>query len=252
MVAAALAPVPVSASGVTNIYAVVFGGYAQENVFRREVTFVEDSLAREYGLQGYTVPLLNHAFTVDRIPLATASNLDATLKGLSAKMQPEDILLLYMTSHGSVADGLSVTLDYGLRFDRVDAPRIRKALDESGIKNRVVILSACYSGSMIDALKTDTSLIMTAAADDRTSFGCADTSELTYFADALFKQALPVEKDLVKAFRLAETHVIAREKAEEIQETSNPQIHIGPSIEAALRRYQHPAVPPVKNNNAAD
>ena len=243
-----LARLPASQPGVTNIYAVVFGGYAQENVFRREVAFVEDSLARLYGLQGYTMALLNHEFTVDRTPLATATNLDVTLKGLSAKMQPEDILLLYMTSHGSAEDGLSVTLDYNLRFDRVDAPRIRTALDASTIKNRVIILSACYSGSMIDALKTDASLIMTAAAADRPSFGCTDDAELTYFADALFKQALPVEPDFIKAFWLAVAHIHKRETDEGIEEASNPQIHVGPAIEAALRRYHPPAAPVVRDN----
>ena len=248
MIESALAHVPASALGITNIYAVIFGGYAQENVFRREVAFVEDTLARTYGLQGYIVPLLNHEFTVDRIPLATAANLEATLRGLSARMQPEDILLLYMTSHGDPEAGLSVTLDGNLRFDRVDGPRIRRALDASGIENRVIILSACHSGSMIGALRTDASLIMTAAAADRRSFGCSDTAELTYFADALFRHALPAEPDLIKAFWLAEAHIRQREKDEGIEEASLPQIHVGPAIEAALRRYRPPPAPAIRDN----
>lgn len=252
LVAAELSTVPASAPGVTDIYAVVFGGDGQQNVFRRETSFVADTLARTYGLHGQVVTLLNHPSSVDKTPLATATNLDAIIAGLAKKMQAEDIIMLYMTSHGSIEEGLAIALDGNLRFDRVDGPRIRAALDASAIKNRVVILSACYSGSMMDALKTEHSLIITAAAPDRPSFGCADDAELTYFADALFKHALPREPDLVKAFTIAEAHIHEREMAEGIEEASRPQIHVGPAIEAALQRHRPPAPPAIHDNKAAD
>ena len=40
---------------------------------------------------------------------------------------------------------------------------LRAALDESGIRNRVIAVSACFSGGWIEPLATDSTLIMTAA-----------------------------------------------------------------------------------------
>ena len=76
-------------------------------------------------------------------------------------------------------------------------------LDEARIKWRIIVVSACYSGGYIEPLKDDNTLIMTASAADRTSFGCGTESDATYFADALFQHALRFEDSFVKAFEQA-------------------------------------------------
>src|SRR5207344_2149888 len=113
-----------------------------------------------------------------------------TLARVAEVMDPdEDILFLFLTSHGSKDHHF--TLEFGrMAFKTLDPPTLRRLLDESGIKRRVIVVSACYSGGFIDALKDDNSLVITAAAADRSSFGCSDKADFTYFGKAYFDEAL--------------------------------------------------------------
>ena len=85
------------------------------------------------------------------------------------------------------------------------------------------MISSCYSGGFIPALKDEKTLIMTASKADRVSFGCSEEADFTYFGDALFAQALNQTDDLQQAFELAKKHIAAREQAEDF-EPSEPQI----------------------------
>jgi hypothetical protein len=114
-------------------------------------------------------------------------------------------------------------------------------LDDAGIKWRIIVVSACYSGGFISALKDDYTLIMTASDADRTSFGCGSKSDATYFGDALFQHALRFEDSFVKAFQNAKQRIAEREHAEH-RRPSEPQLYVGtemaaklPQLEAELR-----------------
>ncbi|MNY21700.1 Peptidase C13 family protein [compost metagenome] len=95
----------------------------------------------------------------------------------------------------------------------------------SPLKNRdkVIVISACYSGGFIAPLKDDRTLIMTASRADRVSFGCSEEADFTYFGDALFAQALTQTDDLQQAFSLARTYVAQREQSENF-DASEPQL----------------------------
>ncbi|MEM9684216.1 MAG: C13 family peptidase, partial [Pseudomonadota bacterium] len=130
-----------------------------------------------------------------------------------------------------------------LGLNNLTAKRLRKMLDGTGIKWRVIVVSACYSGSFIDALKDENSLILTAARHDRVSFGCSHENDFTYFGRAYFDQALRGTHSFVDAFEQARVTVTKWETDEEL-EASLPQIHIGAAIkpklaeiEAHLRRH---------------
>jgi hypothetical protein len=97
----------------------------------------------------------------------------------------EDILMLFLTSHGSEDHELAVDF-WPLELNTIKPEDLRKALDEAGIRFRVLVISACYSGGFLPALSDDNTLIMAAAAADRQSFGCANENEYTYFGRALF------------------------------------------------------------------
>ena len=110
-------------------------------------------------------------------------------------------------------------------------------LDDARIKWRIIVVSACYSGGFIEPLKDDFTLIITASAADRTSFGCGSESEATYFGDALFQHALRFEDSFVKAFEQAKQRIEQRERAEK-REPSNPQIFIGDDMAAKLPKLE--------------
>jgi hypothetical protein len=146
------------------------------------------------------------------------------------------VLVLMLTSHGSrdnlvVSNGTVPLLQLG-------PADLRQALDESGIKWRVIVISACYSGIFVDPLKTAGTLIATASDAGHTSFGCADDRDLTYFGEAFLKDSVPTTTSLEAAFKKAAELVQHREAAEHL-EHSNPQLYIGPAIRQKLMRLEN-------------
>ncbi len=223
--------------GVVDLYHIGFGSYAEQGVFRREVLHVQDILDERLATAGRSLVLINSRETLDEVPLASRTNLGLALQGVAQHMNPdEDVLLLYLTSHGSQDGTLAVDF-WPLQLNALDAQELRRLLDQSGIRWRVVVISACYSGSFIEALKGERTLIMTAAASDRQSFGCSNENEYTYFGEALFKQALAETASLTEAFALAERRIAAREQAEQ-REPSRPMMAAGGAILDQLRIWE--------------
>jgi len=74
---------------------------------------------------------------------------------------------------------------------------------------------------------------MTAARKDRTSFGCSDEAEFTYFGRALVDEALRNTRSFVEAFGMASVAIAEREAERELT-PSEPQIFIGRHIRARL------------------
>jgi len=183
-----------------------------------------------------SIELINDVDDRDSFPIATVSGLTHTLKLLGAHMNTEeDVLVLLLTSHGSrdslvVSNGTVPLLQLG-------PAELRQALDESGIKWRVIIVSACYSGIFVEPLKTDGTFIATASDAGHTSFGCADDRDLTYFGEAFLKDSVPTTTSLEAAFKKAAGLIQHREGAEHL-EHSNPQLYIGPTIRQKLNKIR--------------
>ena len=176
--------------------------------------------------------LANSRRTIDALPLASATNLRATLAGVAEKMNAdEDILFLFLTSHGSPS--LLAVNFWPLELNQLRANELKDMLDQAGIKWRVIVVSACYSGSFVDVLKDENTLIMTASAADRTSFGCGHDGTFTYFGDAYFGHALRDDLSFARAFDAASIAIDRRERAEGLT-ASLPQIFEGERIGAHL------------------
>lgn len=220
--------------GVTELYFVGFAGESDEHVFAHEIEYARDLFDRRFGTAGRSVALVNSPDTADRLPLANAHNLEAVLQAVAKRMnRDEDVLFLFLTSHGSRDHRLSVQFS-PLPLNDLPAARLKELLDRAGIRHRIVVVSACYSGGFLDVLKDDHSLILTAASRDRTSFGCGTESEFTYFGEAYFVEALKDTRSFVEAFGKARLWIEAREKGEG-KEPSLPQLHVGAGIMPRLR-----------------
>ncbi|MBT9097746.1 hypothetical protein KFZ76_08505 [Methylovulum psychrotolerans] len=218
---------------LSELFFIGFAGYASEDVFSKEVTFAKNMLDTRFGTQGHSINLVNHLHTRDNVPLANATNLAATLKRIGSIMdKDEDVLMLYMTSHGSRDHRFAVSF-WPLALNDITPEKLRAMLDNAGIKWRVIIVSACYSGGFIKALESDDTLIATAAAADKTSFGCGTASEFTYFGEAVFKDLLPHDYAIIAALKKAQITISEREKREGI-EASLPQLFVGKAIEGKL------------------
>jgi len=147
-----------------------------------------------------------------------------------------DVLVLMLTSHGSPEDGIALT-NGEVVDDDLSPEDVRQVLDEAGIHWRIIVASACYAGIFVKPLKNDSTLILTAADSRHSSFGCADDRELTYFGEALLKDALPPLCSLELAFDEARDIIKTRER-EEGEVHSHPQIFIGDRMREKLRSVE--------------
>ncbi len=219
--------------GRTELYLLALGGYGEEDVFLNEVEYVRDQFDSRFGTGGRSLVLANNPATTARYPLANTHNLQSALDGIAARMnRDEDLLFLFMTSHGSSDHYFSLQLG-DLSLNDLRPEQLREALDNAGIRWRVLLVSSCYSGGFVDALKSPETLVITAAAEDRSSFGCGSQSDFTYFGDAYFRQALPRDPRFIEAFDLAEEWVTQRERSDAFT-PSQPQRFIGAEIESKL------------------
>lgn len=232
-----LAQLAKSSGEAINLYTLAVAGYGSEEVFSRELRFIEDNFVDQYSSKQHSVLLGNSRRALGERPLATLTSLERSINAISKNMDVEkDILFLYITSHGSKHKKIALEQS-GLSLPDLEAEKLKSLLDNSGIKWKVIVLSACYSGGFIETLADQNTLIITSAAADKTSFGCDDNSLFTFFGEAFFKESLPESESFVEAFTLTEKH-IAEWEEEQGYETSNPQISQPQSISEHLQKWR--------------
>lgn len=246
-----------SRPGVPDLYVLGFGGDSTEDVFRNEVVHLDTLMTERFGARGRVLTLVNHSDSLIRTPrpLANLESLRTALRGVAAKMGDEDVLLLFMTMHGTPEHRL-VALMPPAFVDMIDPRELREALDDAGIRHRVLAISACYSGGFVPALQSPRSVVITAAHRNRPSFGCGPDSDATFFGRAWLIDALNETTDFLMAFEIAKRSIAAREKAEGFR-ASKPQIAIGKEILSVLQAWQaqlqpKPKVPYAFNAPAVD
>jgi hypothetical protein len=223
--------------GVVDLYFVGMAGYGSQDVFMREVDAVSRLMRERFDADGRVVRLVNNSKTLFDAPIASLTSLRRALKRVAERMNvEEDVAVIFLTSHGSEDHRFSLQL-WPLRFDDLDPKALKQALDESGIRNRVVIVSACYSGGFARPLADERTLVITASAPDRNSFGCSNEAEWTYFGRAYFDEALRGTHSFTDAFRRA-LPVIARREAAEQFTPSNPTMAGGEALGGPLKRLE--------------
>jgi hypothetical protein len=235
--AAALEALAAERPGATDLYAVSFGADSTQDVFRKESGYVRELFDRRFGMESRSLLLVNHRSTLDTLPLASRSNLGDALVGIGRRIdRSEDVVLVYLTGHGTRRHDLAVRFP-GLPLGRFGPEELDSMLDDAGIINRVVIVSACYSGGFVERLADPDTLVISSSSADRTSFGCSDDADLTYFARAYFEQGLETGDDLVSVFDEAKARIAERETERKLT-PSLPQIAVGRRIAKRLRAMQ--------------
>src|SRR5262249_40940993 len=131
-----------------------------------------------------------------------------------------DGCLIYFTSHGT-PDGIVID-------QRVLEPQKLGVIvgNACGSKPSVIVMSACYSGQFVPALRGDNRVVLTAARPDRTSLGCGEMDHYTFFDDC-FLRALPMAGDFPSLGGLVQQCVAEREQQMKATPPSEPQLDIG-------------------------
>jgi hypothetical protein len=158
--------------------------------------------------------------------IATADSMAAALAAVPPG--PPKACLVFLTSHGS-RNGLLLRDD--LDHDRsLDPSAFGRMLDAGcGSAPTVAIVSGCYSGIFIGRVtEAPNRIILTAARDDRTSFGCGAEEHFTYFDDCLF-QSWPKSRTFAALYRATDACVRAKENELGVVH-SEPQASFGDQV----------------------
>ena len=211
---------------VRKVSVVSFGLFGDQGVFRSEASGAAQIVAGRFG--GGPVKVQYNSkkgggATIEGL----ATSLQVAANGLDAE---NDVLFLILTSHGSRA-GLVVKA--GLLTQTLTPSSLADMLARTGVRHKVVVISACYSGVFIPRLANPDTLVITAADADRPSFGCRDKAKWTYFGDAFFNVALRQAKSMKGAFVVARSLVKKREVRERF-EPSNPLMAGGENVHPLL------------------
>lgn len=234
LIDAQVARVATGPEATGRVFFLGFAGYGEERVFAEEIKLAAQRVGEKYGSSMRTVLLLNDRRDLTTWPLASESSLRYALNALGRVMnREEDVLFLALSSHGSKGATISVS-NVGMAPQALRADALATLLAESGIRWKVVVVSACFSGAFIKPLADDHTIVITAAARNRTSFGCSDTRHLTYFGEAFFQDSLTNSTYLRGAFEAARKEIRRREKEVDVT-PSNPQASFGPLMEEKLR-----------------
>jgi hypothetical protein len=209
--------------GQTDVYILSFGLWGPQSVFESEAKGAARILEAQIGSKGRSIV----QFNTKRRAGATPQSLLAAATAAGQALDPaEDIVVLVLTSHGA-PEGIGLVA--GRDALLVTPGDVKRLLDQTRAQHRVVIVSACYSGVFARDLADARTLVITAAAADKPSFGCRDGATWTYFGDAFFNKALRGERRLDVAFERARGLVTQRERREGF-DPSNPQIAGGTQV----------------------
>lgn len=219
--------------GIVDAYVVV-AALDSDPVFAREAREAARVLARRYDAAGRTLLLAGYdGRSIDPLPRGSLETLETALARVAGLMdRDEDALILYITAHGTPA-GIAWR-DQGQLLANLPPSWLSYVLRHGQLRNRIVILNACFSGIFVPSLASPEGVVMTAAAADRTSFGCASDNDWTFFGDALVNHALRSNQPLTTAFGAARGLVGTWEARGRLT-PSNPQIAIGAQAAAWLR-----------------
>ncbi len=217
------------------LYFVGFAPDASADVFVREMRFVKRLFDERFRTAGRSIALASSADALDQLPVASVTNLGRALARIGQAMDPEeDVLFLFLSAHGDREHRLSA-VQPPLQLASLTPTALSRMLQESGIKWRVIVVSACYSGGYIEPLRDANTVVISASAADRNSFGCEHGRDFTYFGEAYFKQALAGTPSFTAAFDAAKDRVGTQEAAEGLT-PALPQMWVGPAIAEQLKK----------------
>ncbi len=223
--------------GVEDIYFVGVAPYALQDTFLHELRVARKIMDERFDTGGRSIVLANHPATLADLPIASASNLRVAIERLAAGMNvEEDVLFLFFTTHGNEAGELAFDLP-PLALQQLTPTALARMLNDAGVKWKVIVISACYSGGFVEPLRDENTLIITASDASHPSFGCEAASDITWFGRAFFDEALRRTFSFTEAFAQAKNTIASRERAQGY-ESSNPQMFVGAAMAAKLASLQ--------------
>ena len=221
--------------GVVDLYFVGVAGDATVDAFRPDVEAAREVMDERWGTADRSVVLSNNPDTLLTAPIASVSNLREALDEIGAAMDPdEDVAMVYVSARSDASGALSMRMP-PLELVSITPAMLRAALDDSGIRYRVVVVSACRAAGFVEELADDDTAVIVASSSEGAPSGCEGGSVAAAFGEAFFRRGMAKAATLAEAFESARAEVEARERSGTFGTPSKPAMHLGPGVEAKLR-----------------
>ena len=227
--------------GQQDVY-VISAGLWGDPVFESEARQAGAILSDHFGAEGRSIVLSAGGPPQRTLPAATADNLSASIGQIGSLIDPnEDLVVVFLTSHGSPDGAVAIRENNRLNAS-MRATHVRDMLNAANIRNRIIIVSACFSGAWVAPFADENTIVLAAAQHDRTSFGCQPQREWTFFGDALFAHGVrDGNQNLLAAFDSAKTLIERWEREQNLTPPSNPQRYVGARAGEMLRQAERNA-----------
>ncbi len=218
--------------GVTDLYFVGFAPDARRSGFAVDVELAKRTMDEHWGTRGRSVLLVNSPTTVAQRPYATITNLRETLLEIGDIIDPDDdVVMVYLTGSAG-RDHALAAINPPLELVPLSPVGLRQLFDTAGIRWRIVVVSTCYAGAWVDALKDANTVVIASSAAGIHADGCEGGVGTTAFGDAFFGKGMRNSDDIARAFDTAQTRLSARG-------ATAPVLWIGPAIAERLKSLAH-------------
>jgi len=135
--------------------------------------------------------------------------------------------MIYLTGSSGPSHTLNA-INPPLELVGLSPQGLKQLLDAAGIRWRIVVVSTCYAGAWIDALKDDDTAVIASSAADVRGNDCAGGIAPSSFGQAFFTNAMRRSDDVTHAFGVARRSLADRHAAQ-------PVMVIGPAIAEHLK-----------------
>jgi hypothetical protein len=202
-------------------------GLYSESWSENDVVELADKLRSASQYRVVAMIASNVASAASPFPVADDPTIEALVDAAAQQAGPDDIVFVDISSHGSPR---VLARKVGNRPPTALPSReLARKLEPLAGHRTVIVVSACYSGSLIRDLRAPERIIITAARADRSSFGCAPGNRHTFFGDAELHAFGQQDRSLHQVFTAIREDV-ARMEAESGYQPSEPQVWVGSEV----------------------
>jgi hypothetical protein len=194
-----------------------------ESWSENDVVELADKLRSESDFM--VVPMIASDLASRRYPIADDGTVATMVSRTAAQVRPGDVIFINISTHGGPGELARKVGNH--RATGMSSRALARALAPLAEHPTVIVISACYSGSLIGDLRAPKRIIMTAARADRSSFGCGAGNRHTFFGQAELDAFGHSGRNLRQVFEAIRAKVSQMEREQGFT-PSQPQVWVGP------------------------
>lgn len=214
--------------GVTDLYFVGFAPDGRRSGFVTDVDAAQRVMNERWNTNGHSVVLVNSPQTVADRPFATITHLREVLLEIGDAIDADDDIVMVYLAGSAGRDHTLSAVNPPLELVALSAQGLKQLLDTAKIRWRIIVVSTCYAGAWVDALKDDETVVIASSPADVRGSDCAGGRGATSFGDAFFGKGMRRSDDVLRAFDVARQEQAARHAPE-------PVISVGSAIAERLK-----------------